>query len=144
MSLFCWTQRKILWRMWETEQFWGTIDFHCIFSPKFKQHFFKISSFVFSRTNTFIQVWNYLRVSKRWHNFHFWVNNPFRATCLCINLFCSDIIERRRIVGELFARVYTCICQYAHLWKYLAVISVLSESRQQGKRTRVTLDPGSS
>ncbi len=33
MSLFCWTQRKIYWRMWETEQFWGTIDFHSIFFP---------------------------------------------------------------------------------------------------------------
>ncbi len=33
ISLFCWTQRKILWRMWGTEQFWGTIDFHCIFLP---------------------------------------------------------------------------------------------------------------
>ncbi len=26
--------------------------------------FFRISSFVFSRTKTFIQVWNYFRVSK--------------------------------------------------------------------------------
>ncbi len=26
MSLFCWTQRNIFWRTWETEQFWGTID----------------------------------------------------------------------------------------------------------------------
>ncbi len=33
MSLFCWTQRKIFWRTWETEQFWGTIDFHSIFFP---------------------------------------------------------------------------------------------------------------
>ncbi len=33
MSLFCWTQRKIFWRMWVTEQFWGTIDFHSIFFP---------------------------------------------------------------------------------------------------------------
>ncbi len=33
MCLFCWTQRKIFWRMWETEQFWGTIDFHSIFFP---------------------------------------------------------------------------------------------------------------
>ncbi len=31
MSLFCWTQRKILWRMWETEQFWCTIDYHSIY-----------------------------------------------------------------------------------------------------------------
>ncbi len=60
MYLFCWTQRKIFWRMWETEQFWGTIDFHSFFSyygsqwcPKtaWLQTFFKISSFVFGRTN---------------------------------------------------------------------------------------------
>ncbi len=31
ISLFCWTQRKIFWRMWETEQFWSTIDFHSIY-----------------------------------------------------------------------------------------------------------------
>ncbi len=43
------------------------------------QTFFRISSFVFSRANTFIQVWNYLRVSKWWHNFHFWVNYPFKS-----------------------------------------------------------------
>ncbi len=86
MSLFCWTQRKIFWRMWETEQFWGTIDFQSIFfsyyasqwCPKtaWLQAFFKISSFVFGRTK--IQVWNYLRVSKWWQNFHFWVNYPFK------------------------------------------------------------------
>ncbi len=35
------------------------------------QTLFKISSFVFSRTKKFIQVWNYLRVSKWWQNFHF-------------------------------------------------------------------------
>ncbi len=60
MSLFCWTQRKIFWRMWETEQFWETIDFHSIFfsyygtqwCPKsaWLQMFFKISLFVFGRT----------------------------------------------------------------------------------------------
>ncbi len=86
MSLFCWTQRKIFWRMWETEQFWGTIDFHSIFFLLWKsivpqnswlQTFFRISSFVFGRTKKFIQIWNYLRVSKWWQNFHFWVNYPF-------------------------------------------------------------------
>ncbi len=76
--------------MLETEQFWGTIDFHSIFfsyygsqwCPKtaWLQTFFKISSFVFCRTKTFIQVWNYLRVSKWWQNFHFWVNYPFKST----------------------------------------------------------------
>ncbi len=44
--------------------------------------FYRISSFVFSRTKTFIQIWNYLRVSKWWQNFHFWVNYPFK----CISL----------------------------------------------------------
>ncbi len=50
MSLFCWTQRKIFWRMWETEQFWGTIDFHSICFPTMevngapKQPGYKLSS----------------------------------------------------------------------------------------------------
>ncbi len=50
MSLFCWTQRTIFWRMWETEQFWGTIDFHSIFFPPMevngapKQPGYKLSS----------------------------------------------------------------------------------------------------
>ncbi len=33
---------------------------------------------MFSRTKTFIQVWNFLRVSKWWQNFIFWVNYPFK------------------------------------------------------------------
>ncbi len=52
----------------------GTIDFHSIClstmevnrapkQPCYKT-FFKVSSFVFGRTKKFIQVWNYLRVSK--------------------------------------------------------------------------------
>ncbi len=51
----------------------------CQWCPKtaWLQTFFKISSFVFGRTKKFIQVWNYLRVSKWWQNFHFWVNYPF-------------------------------------------------------------------
>ncbi len=40
--------------------------------------FFRISSFVFSRTKTFTQVWNYMRVSQWWQNLHFWVNYPFK------------------------------------------------------------------
>ncbi len=80
MSLFCWTQRKIFWRMWETEPFWAPLTSIVFISyygnqwcPKTAclQTFFKISSFVFIRTNKFIQVWNYLRVSKRWQIFFF-------------------------------------------------------------------------
>ncbi len=76
---------------WGKQQFWGTIDFHSIFffsyygsqwCPKtaWLQTFFQISSFVFGWTKKFIQVWNYLRVSKWWQNFHFWVNYPFKLT----------------------------------------------------------------
>ncbi len=96
MSLFCRTQRKILWRMWKTEQFWGTIDFHNVFFPTRKvngapkQPDYKLSSiylpFVFGRTKRFIQVWNYLRVSKWWQNFHFWVNYTFKNPSFCIIL----------------------------------------------------------
>ncbi len=46
------------------------------------QTFLKIHSFVFTRTNKFIQVWNYFRVSKWWQNFHFWVNYPFKRVLL--------------------------------------------------------------
>ncbi len=79
---------KKVWRKFVTRLFWGTIDFH---SRKKKYYgsqwcprtvlfttFFRISFFVFSRTKTFIQVWNYLRVSTWWQNFHFWVNYPFK------------------------------------------------------------------
>ncbi len=87
---------KIFRRMWETEQFWGTIDFNSIFFPSMEvngapktawlQTFFKISPFVFGWTKTFIQVWNYLRVCK-WQNFHFWVNYPFNVNTL-VDLGC--------------------------------------------------------
>ncbi len=37
----------------------------------------KFFFFIDNRRNKFIQVWNNMRVSKWWQNFHFWVNNPF-------------------------------------------------------------------
>ncbi len=68
-SLFCRTQRKILWRKIVSRLFWGTIDFHsrkkkyygsqCCLRTALFSTFFRISSFVFSRTKTFTQVWNY-------------------------------------------------------------------------------------
>ncbi len=50
--------------------------------------FFRISSFVFSRTKTFIQGWNYLRVSKWWQNFYFWMNYPFNVGGLTLEKWC--------------------------------------------------------
>ncbi len=84
MSLFCWTQRKIFWRMWETEQFWAPLTSIVFFSPTMEvkcapktawlQTFFIISSFVFSRTKTFktgldpYLSWGWVN----YDNFHFW------------------------------------------------------------------------
>ncbi len=56
------------------------------------QTFFKISSFVF-RTNTFIQVWIYLRESKWWQNFHFWVYCPFKQLS-CAECFSGVHVKR--------------------------------------------------
>ncbi len=62
-------------------------DFHSISFPIMevngdKQLFgssklFKISYFVFNIRKKLIKVWNDMRVSKWWQNFHFWVNYPF-------------------------------------------------------------------
>ncbi len=133
MSLFCWIQRKIFWRMWKTEQFWGTIDFHSIFfsyygsqwCPKtaWLQTFFKISSFVFGRTKKFIQVWNYLRVSKWWQNFYFWVNYPLNHTSLYFNI---NRIGPRMILKEYSA--VAVVTKLVRIWltdKLHALISVL-------------------
>ncbi len=43
------------------------------------QTFFRISSFVFGRTKTFISL-DLLEVSKLLQNFHFWVNYPFKTS----------------------------------------------------------------
>ncbi len=57
------------------------------------QIFFKISSFVFSRTKIFIQVWKYLKVSKWWHNLHFWVNYTFKSTIYNKNSMCDSYLS---------------------------------------------------
>ncbi len=61
-------------------------------APELKEFpkFFRISSFVFSRTKTFIQVWKYLRVSK-W--FHFWVNCPFKFFFYTFLLILYDRVQ---------------------------------------------------
>ncbi len=83
MSLFCWTQRKILWRMRETEQFWCTIDYHSIYFSYYGSQWCPKNSLVTNflpLCSAFIQVWNYLRVSKWGQHFHFWVNYLFNKT----------------------------------------------------------------
>jgi len=81
LSLFCWTQRKIFWRMSVTRQLTDTVCFHSRKKIKilWKLPFFKISSFVLIKSKKLIQVWNKLRVSKWWLDFHFWANYPFNG-----------------------------------------------------------------
>jgi len=67
------------------KQLFGTIDFHSRKKNTMEVNgakvpiVFKISSFVFSKRKKLIQVWNNLRVSKWWQNFHFWVEYPFKS-----------------------------------------------------------------
>ncbi len=93
--------RNTFWRKFVTRLFWGTIDFGakkyygsqwCPRTALFPT-FFRISSFVFSRTKTFIQVWNYLRGGggELWQNCHFWVNYPFK-TLICCTLCAAELI----------------------------------------------------
>ncbi len=82
VSFFCWTQKKIFWRIWVTKQLMVPIDFHSMEKKYYGSQwgpstFFKISSFVFNRGNKRIQGWNNLSVSKWWQDFHFWVSCSF-------------------------------------------------------------------
>ncbi len=57
---------------------------------------------MFSRTKTFIQAWNYLRVSKLWQNFHFWVNYPFKLGERSCSPVTVNIIHPHRLSVHLF------------------------------------------
>jgi len=61
--------------------------------------FFQIFYFIFSRTNKYIQFCNYLRMSKWWQKFHFWVNYPFKNT--------HTVVPVLTIEGALWNTVYT-------------------------------------
>ncbi len=88
------------------------------------QTFFRISSFVF-RTNTFIPVWIYLRMSTWWQHFHFWVNYPFKIRTLlfkkCVfhsfrKLFSSCSISYLNTVSQTYLRL--------HLYLVLLLVTV--------------------
>ncbi len=65
------------------------------------QTFFRISSFVF-RTNTFIQVWIYLRMSK-WQNFHFWVYCLFKINKWSKAVLSNSIPRRPQVLMLLIS-----------------------------------------
>ncbi len=82
MCLFCRSQRKIFWRMRETEQIWSPLTsivfiFLLEVNGAPKQPGYKLSSEYLPLCSEQRQVWNYMRVSKWWQNFQFWVNYPF-------------------------------------------------------------------
>ncbi len=69
-----------------------------------KQPGYKLSSKYLplcSAEQRLIQVWNYLRVSKWWQNFHFWVNYPFKLIMtLKTVLSCSSFIQFNNIMNS--------------------------------------------
>ncbi len=106
-------QRKIFWRMWETEQFWGTIDFHSIFFLLWKSmvpqnslvtNFLQNIVLCVQQNKEFIQVWNYLwRVND--DRISFWVNYPFnvwKKKSLNIHKTCRFFTEKETLHGSLF------------------------------------------
>jgi len=75
------------------------------------KEFFKISCFVFSRRNIYVQLWNYLRESKLWLNFHFSFNIS-RSLPIWISLciqhhseHCSDVVKPFQVVAKVFVVV---------------------------------------
>ncbi len=85
------------------------------------QTFSKISSFVFGRTKKFIQVWNYLRVSKWWKNFHFWVNYPFKD---CVFFFSETKVKCVQKSYHSFSDNYINY-KPSSLWKMSRVFMLL-------------------
>ncbi len=69
---------------------------------------------MFSRTKTFIQVWNYLRVSKWWQNFHFWVNYPFKVWLLSRNLWRANRFPFNNVKGSMLfhVKIWRCWISY--------------------------------
>jgi len=87
ICFFCWTQRKIFWRMPVTKQLIDPIDFNSIFFLLWKSmgsinrlitNILQNIFLCLQQKKKIIQVWNNLRVSKWWPNFHFEVNYSFK------------------------------------------------------------------
>jgi len=77
----------------------GAIYFHSCFSPHMEVNGAHINCSVihillniFRRRMKFIQIWNNFGVSKRWQNFHLWVNYPF-------NVFSDFLIPLKNTLG---------------------------------------------
>ncbi len=85
--------------------------------------FLRISSFVFGRTNTFIQVWKYLRLSKWWQNcFIFGCTVPLIEQNVSLNL----ITDSKQPTFESLNRTKRSKCKSLNcLWMLRCVFESL-------------------
>jgi len=122
--------------MWETEQhYWLPWGFSFFFSYYGSQWCLG-TNFLQNIFLKFIQVWNNLRVSKWWQNFHFWVNYPFNKTCFIsnsniwklstnFNLLCynqhawSCLVDKKTIKQEILKITLSLLC--VKVSKYLKI-----------------------
>ncbi len=59
-----------------------------------------------SKAKKFLQVWKYLRGSKGWQNFHFWVNYPFKADWL--NSHLGDPLKTKYTILHISSFTFSC------------------------------------
>ncbi len=125
----------------------STLTFIVLFSYERSQWcpktFFKISSFVLGNTKKFIQVWNYLRESKWWHNFHFWVNYPFnfersRALPRAGLAKLSNWWRRALVSVETKKLMVTLVELHDHMWETYRRTNIASTLHQYGLYDGVT------
>ncbi len=92
------------------------IHFHSIYFPTMEVNgdqqlfgsskLFKISSFVFNIKKRLIQVWNDMRVSKWWQNFHFWVNYSFKVSLSTLTSVVLDHIYGQKAFFKISREPY--------------------------------------
>ncbi len=105
ISLFCRTQGRYLKKVWKVcfgapltsiggkKILWSQWCPELLCFPHLQ-----ISSFVFSRTKTLIQVWNYLRVSKWWQIFIFGWTIPLSPISGQVNMI--NLCQKDQISGS--------------------------------------------
>ncbi len=99
--------RAVLGHHWLPSYFFSYYGSQWCPKTAWLQTFFRISSFVFGRTKKFIQVWNYLRMSKWWQNFHFGWTIPL----ICI----IRRQDEKKIPSKLFFKTASFPQRYIHI-----------------------------
>ncbi len=103
MSMFCRTQRKIFWRMWETGPFWGTIDLQHVSMQqpgyKLSSEYLPLCSAEQRHAYRFETTWGWVNDDR----IYFWVNYPVKckilwnstslSLSLSLSLFCCQSLK---------------------------------------------------